>query len=105
VCEWHQSLPWTGDRRCLCGGAGAPCHACNPSDKDHPPRMPPDFVSGMKHWKAVANWGGLFGLPNCNSSMMVMMSWRFGDYRRAIPVLHAVELEHEVVNANNSDYG
>ena len=48
VCERHQSLPWTGDRRYLCGGAGAPCPACNPSDKDHPPRMPPDFVPGIK---------------------------------------------------------
>ena len=25
---------------CHCGGAGVPCLACNPSDREHPPKMP-----------------------------------------------------------------
>ena len=49
VCENHPDKPWdkTLPHGCECG-AGAPCPTCNPSDKDHPPRMPPDFVPGMK---------------------------------------------------------
>ena len=29
VCEDHRDRPWQGDRACGCGGAGAPCPACN----------------------------------------------------------------------------
>ena len=38
VCENHQDKPWT-PAGCRCG-AGAPCPACNPYDKETLPRMP-----------------------------------------------------------------
>ena len=43
VCEAHPYLPWQGEHACTCGGAGAPCPRCNPSDRDAPPWMPKDF--------------------------------------------------------------
>ena len=43
VCEMHDDLPWDGEHECGCGAAGIPCPACNPSDKDHPPRLPKGF--------------------------------------------------------------
>jgi hypothetical protein len=43
VCETHDDLPWDGEHACGCGAAGMPCPACNPSDKDHPPRLPGGF--------------------------------------------------------------
>ena len=36
VCENHPDLPWDGPRACSCGGAGAPCPACNVPTKDEP---------------------------------------------------------------------
>ena len=43
VCENHPDYPWDGPRACGCGGAGAPCPACNiPADGDAP-RMPDGF--------------------------------------------------------------
>jgi hypothetical protein len=47
VCENHADKPWGGasDREdaCHCGGAGAPCLVCNPSDREHPPNMPEGY--------------------------------------------------------------
>jgi hypothetical protein len=43
VCENHPERPWEGPRACDCGGAGAPCPACNPSEVTMP-EMPDDFV-------------------------------------------------------------
>ena len=46
VCEDHLGKPWGGasDREdaCRCGGAGVPC-ACNPSDREHKPKMPDGY--------------------------------------------------------------
>jgi hypothetical protein len=50
VCENHPPKPWEGLRACSCGGAGAPCPWCNPSDAEHPPRMPDGFdEKGRRH--------------------------------------------------------
>jgi hypothetical protein len=43
VCESHPAMPWDGPNACNCGGAGMPCPSCNPSDRDHPPRLPKGF--------------------------------------------------------------
>ena len=43
VCEAHDNRPWDGEYACDCGAAGMPCPNCNPSDKDHPPRLPRGF--------------------------------------------------------------
>ena len=43
VCENHPDQPYTGPHACQCGGAGAPCPACNPSTGDEPPRLPKGF--------------------------------------------------------------
>jgi len=43
VCENHPERPWEGSRACDCGGAGAPCPACNASEGTVP-EMPDDFV-------------------------------------------------------------
>ena len=43
VCENHPDRPWDGKHACNCGGAGAPCPRCNPSDEDDPPRPPRGF--------------------------------------------------------------
>ena len=47
VCEDHETKPWgdvsTSDDACHCGGAGAPCPVCNPSDRDNPPKMPDGY--------------------------------------------------------------
>jgi hypothetical protein len=49
VCEDHPDKPWDGasdaPEACHCGGAGAPCPACNPSDSEHPPEMPEGYKS------------------------------------------------------------
>jgi hypothetical protein len=49
VCENHETKPWggvsTSEDACRCGGAGAPCPVCNPSDRDHPPKMPDGYRS------------------------------------------------------------
>jgi len=49
VCEDHETKPWEGastsDDACHCGGAGAPCPVCNPSDRDNPPKMPDRYRS------------------------------------------------------------
>jgi len=44
VCENHPLSPWdaTAPRGCTCS-AGMPCRECNPSDADHPPRLPTRF--------------------------------------------------------------
>jgi hypothetical protein len=44
VCEAHDDRPWDGEHACGCGAAGMPCPACNPSDRDHPPRPPAGFT-------------------------------------------------------------
>lgn len=43
VCENDQDQPWTGPHACTCGGAGAPCPACNKSDDGEVPRLPRGF--------------------------------------------------------------
>jgi hypothetical protein len=43
VCETHDDRPWDGEYACDCGAAGMPCPNCNPSDRDHPPRLPAGF--------------------------------------------------------------
>ncbi|MBR0746574.1 hypothetical protein JQ582_21825 [Bradyrhizobium japonicum] len=43
VCENHPDRPWDGRRACSCGGAGAPCPACNVSGEGEVPRMPKRF--------------------------------------------------------------
>jgi hypothetical protein len=47
VCEDHPGKPWDGasdaTEACHCGGAGIPCPACNPSDRDNPPEMPEGY--------------------------------------------------------------
>jgi hypothetical protein len=43
VCESHPAMPWDGPAACGCGAAGMPCPDCNPSDRDHPPRLPAGF--------------------------------------------------------------
>jgi hypothetical protein len=49
VCEDHPDKPWDGasdvPEACHCGGAGAPCPACNPCDDDHRPEMPEGYRS------------------------------------------------------------
>jgi len=41
-------------RACGCGGAGAPCDACNLSNADNPSRDPPGFVRA-ELWKKPPN--------------------------------------------------
>ena len=43
VCENHPDRPWDGARACTCGGAGAPCPACNAAGEGEVPRMPKGF--------------------------------------------------------------
>ena len=43
VCEAQDDRPWDGAHACGCGAPGMPCPNCNPSDKDHPPRLPVGF--------------------------------------------------------------
>ena len=43
VCENHPDRPWEGPRACNCGGAGAPCPACNAAGDGEVPRMPEGF--------------------------------------------------------------
>ena len=43
VCENHLDRPWEGPRACGCGGAGAPCPACNERDPDELPLLPEGF--------------------------------------------------------------
>ena len=46
VCENHLDRPFLGERACGCGGAGAPCPACNKidaTDPDDVPAMPAGF--------------------------------------------------------------
>jgi len=49
VCEDHIDKPWDGASddagACHCGGAGAPCPACNPSDSEQRPEMPDGYRS------------------------------------------------------------
>ena len=49
VCEDHPDKPWDGasdaPEACHCRGAGVPCLACNPSDREHPPEMPEGYKS------------------------------------------------------------
>jgi hypothetical protein len=50
VCESHPDRPWSEDAPggCQCD-AGIPCPECNPSDAEHPPRLPSDVtVTGDK---------------------------------------------------------
>ncbi|MET4513759.1 hypothetical protein [Bradyrhizobium sp. I1.7.5] len=42
VCENHPGRPWDSPRACTCGGAGAPCPACNFTNEGAP-RMPEGF--------------------------------------------------------------
>ena len=58
VCENHPDKAWADESdsadACHCGGAGAPCPACNPCDDENPPEMPPGFRTmldkdGWKH--------------------------------------------------------
>jgi hypothetical protein len=45
--EFHVDKPWgeesTREDAYHCGGAGMPCPACNPSDREHEPKMPEGF--------------------------------------------------------------
>jgi hypothetical protein len=52
ICENHRDKPWDGDRACSCGGAGAPCPACNVGTGDEP-RLPTGFkaVFDVKGWR------------------------------------------------------
>jgi len=43
VCENHPDKDWNDGNGC-CGGAGAPCKECNPSDEVTPPRMPVGYI-------------------------------------------------------------
>jgi hypothetical protein len=43
VCETHDDGPWDGENACGCGMAGMPCPVCNVSNRENPPRLPPDF--------------------------------------------------------------
>ncbi|MGK7059224.1 hypothetical protein AB4853_22425 [Bradyrhizobium sp. 1050_B9_N1_2] len=43
VGENHPDRPWDGRRACTCGGAGAPCPACNAAGEGEVPRMPEGF--------------------------------------------------------------
>jgi hypothetical protein len=46
VCENHPDKPWgdASDRADACDcGAGAPCPACNSSDREHAPAMPDGY--------------------------------------------------------------
>ncbi|MCP1768328.1 hypothetical protein ABIB94_008124 [Bradyrhizobium sp. JR7.2] len=43
VCENHPDRPWEGPRACTCGGAGAPCLACNATGEGEGSRMPEGF--------------------------------------------------------------
>ena len=49
VCEDHTDKLWDGasdaPEACHCGGAGVPCPACNPSDRENPPEMPEGYKS------------------------------------------------------------
>src|SRR5579862_9489481 len=62
VCVDHPFLPWGGTSprqdACNCGGAGAPCLACNPSDREHQSRLPEGYRSFFKpsteQWLAVS---------------------------------------------------
>lgn len=51
VCENHTDKPWSGctpPDMVSCGcGAGQPCHVCNPSDYDNPPKDPPGWRTGL----------------------------------------------------------
>jgi hypothetical protein len=50
VCENHFDRPFLGERACGCGGAGAPCPACNKVDADDPedfPAMPSGFKADL----------------------------------------------------------
>jgi hypothetical protein len=53
VCEAHPDRPFQGERACTCGGAGAPCPSCNPSDADTEPRPPKGFKTEFdkKGWR------------------------------------------------------
>jgi hypothetical protein len=57
VCEDHPEKPWDGasdaPEACHCGGAGAPCPACNPCDREHLPEMPEGYRSLIvsQDWK------------------------------------------------------
>lgn len=47
VCEDHPGKPWDDASEhpdaCHCGGAGAPCTACNHCDRETAPEMPPGY--------------------------------------------------------------
>jgi hypothetical protein len=53
VCENHHDRPWEGRHACGCGGAGAPCPACNAPAKGEMPRLLADFetVFDKKGWR------------------------------------------------------
>jgi hypothetical protein len=57
VCEDHMDKPWGGASTradaCRCGGAGAPCPACNPCDEHTLPRLPDDYES----FRSRYDWG------------------------------------------------
>ena len=59
VCENHPERPWEGPRACACGGAGAPCPACNASEVTMP-EMPDDFVEDrtIQRGKFIGVWVG-----------------------------------------------
>ena len=59
VCENHPKRPWEGPRACACGGAGAPCPACNVSEVTVP-EMPDDFVEDrtIQRGKFIGKWVG-----------------------------------------------
>jgi hypothetical protein len=51
VCEGHPDRPWEGGHACGCGGAGAPCPACNATDRHEAPRLPDGFwIEENKGW-------------------------------------------------------
>jgi hypothetical protein len=43
VCENHPKRAWEGEHACGCGGAGAPCPACNAPEPGEAPRLPKGY--------------------------------------------------------------
>jgi hypothetical protein len=52
VCEDHPDRPWSDG--CACGGAGAPCPACNISDFAQKPQMPEGYQSFARRTEPTA---------------------------------------------------
>jgi hypothetical protein len=56
VCENHRDTPWFSQTGCpKCGGAGAPCPACNQPAPGDTPALPPGFIVDQ-HLERYRNW-------------------------------------------------